>query len=218
MHMIRTLVFIGCAAILTTSCGKKTRVMTPGRVAVKSVKPGYTERGIASWYGEPYHGRRAANGEIYDMHELTGAHRTMPFGTWVEVENESNAKKVKLRITDRGPFVKKRILDVSRRAAEELSMIGPGTAAVKLVVIEAPRDGVREKYGVQVAAWSDRKRAEEEARKLESSVGVARVSESEGKPARYRVIAGEGTREQAEALRERLRKKGYRGIVIRHVP
>jgi rare lipoprotein A len=216
--MLRTLVFIGCAAILTTSCGKKVRVMTPGRVAVKSVKPGYTERGIASWYGQPYHGRRAANGEIYDMEEMTGAHRTMPFGTWVEVENETNARKVKLRITDRGPFVKDRILDVSRRAAEELSMIGPGTARVKLVVIEAPRDGVRETYGVQVGAWSDRKRAEEEVKKLESNAGLARIRKSDGKPVSYRVIAGEGTREQAEELRGKLRKKGYRGIVVRHVP
>jgi rare lipoprotein A len=213
--MLRTLVFIGFAAMAMTSCGKKARV---AKAPAAPVKRGYTERGIASWYGEPYHGRKTANGEIYDMHQLTAAHRTMPFGTWVEVENERNAKKVKVRITDRGPYVKKRIVDVSRRAAEELMMIGPGTAPVKLVVIDAPAGEARERYGVQVSAWKDREQAEQERRKLAGSTGVVRVKESEGQAARYRVIAGEGTREEAEALRRMLRKKGYRGNVVRHVP
>ncbi len=216
--MLRTLIFIGCAAILTTSCGKKTRAKNIPAAPVRMVKPGDTERGIASWYGEPYHGRKAANGEVYDMHAMTAAHRTMPFGTWVEVENETNRKKVQVRITDRGPFVNNRIIDVSRRAAEELSMIGPGTAPVRLLVIEAPAGAVRERYGVQVSAWAERSRAEQQRDRLERMGYESRITVREEEPVLYRVIAGEGTREQAEALRERLREKGLRGIVVRHVP
>jgi hypothetical protein len=85
------------------------------RVAGRSPHlPGSSETGIASWYGVPYHGRQAANGEIYDMEKMTAAHRTLPFGTWVQVRNLANDKTVSVRITDRGPFVGGRILDLSR--------------------------------------------------------------------------------------------------------
>ena len=97
---------------------------------------GATETGIASWYGVPYHGRRAASGEIYDMEQLTAAHRTLPFDTWVEVTNLDNGKHVDVRITDRGPFVDGRIIDLSRAAARQIDMLGPGIARVRLKVIE----------------------------------------------------------------------------------
>ena len=82
-----------------------------------------TETGIASWYGYPYHGRRAANGEIYDMEKLTAAHRTLPFGTWVRVTNLTNSKTVDVRITDRGPFIDGRIIDLSKAAAREIDQV-----------------------------------------------------------------------------------------------
>jgi rare lipoprotein A len=182
------------------------------------VKIGESERGIASWYGDPYHGRKSANGEVFNMNEKTAAHRTMPFGTWLEVENESNKKRVNVRITDRGPFVGDRIIDLSRRAAEEIAMIGPGTAMVKLTVIEAPHGEVVEKYGVQVAAWENRAKAEELKKEIERVVKPVRVVEREGKPVLYRVIAGEGTREEAEAIARKLVEEGHRGFVTRHVP
>lgn len=102
-------------------------------------KIGSTETGIASWYGEPYHGRRSASGEIYDMKQLTAAHRTLPFQTWVEVTDLDNGKKVNVRIIDRGPFVDGRIIDLSLAAAREIEMVRPGIARVKLKVIKPPK-------------------------------------------------------------------------------
>jgi rare lipoprotein A len=94
----------------------------------------WKETGIASWYGYPYHGRRAANGEIYDMNQLTAAHRTLPFGAIVRVTSLTNDKSVTVRITDRGPFIEGRIIDLSRQAAREIDMIGPGIMKVRIEV------------------------------------------------------------------------------------
>jgi rare lipoprotein A len=102
-------------------------------------KIGETETGFASWYGNPYHGRRTASGEIYDMEQLTAAHRTLPFQTWVEVTDLDNGKKVDVRITDRGPFVDGRVIDLSLAAARKIEMVGPGVAKVKLKVIDRPK-------------------------------------------------------------------------------
>ena len=132
--------------LLTAACGKKRTSAsaprsTPSAAAAKPAKPGTTQVGLASWYGEPYHGRRAANGEIYDMNQLTAAHRTLPFDTLVNVLNLDNQREVQVRINDRGPFVGDRIIDLSRAAAQQISMIGPGTAKVRLKVIGTrPRD------------------------------------------------------------------------------
>jgi rare lipoprotein A len=95
----------------------------------------YEETGEASWYGHPYHGRRTASGEIFDMYQMTAAHRTLPFGTWVLVENSANGQSVKVRINDRGPFRSRRILDVSYAAARALGALGPGVIPVRLRVI-----------------------------------------------------------------------------------
>jgi rare lipoprotein A len=91
--------------------------------------------GTASYYADKFHGRKTANGEIFNMHDLTAAHKTLPFGTIVRVTNLGNNKSVKLRINDRGPFVKDRIIDVSLAAAKELDMLGSGTAEVRIDII-----------------------------------------------------------------------------------
>jgi len=145
---------------------------------------------MASWYGEPYHGRRAADGEIYDMERLTAAHRTLPFDTWVEVNNLDNGKHVDVRITDRGPFVKGRIIDLSRAAAREIDMLGPGVARVRLRVIEVPHANAvpsrspvsapDEQYCAQAGAFSDRARAESLAESLASRFENVRVVNSPG--------------------------------------
>ncbi len=93
------------------------------------------QTGIASWYGNPFHGRQTANGEIYDMNKLTAAHKKLPFNTKVRVTNLTNGKSVIVRINDRGPFVKGRIIDLSRKAARRIDMIGPGTAKVQLDIL-----------------------------------------------------------------------------------
>lgn len=96
---------------------------------------GPVTRGMASWYGAQFDGRRTANGERYDMHKLTAAHPTLPFGTLVQVTNVENGRQVVVRINDRGPFGRRRVIDLSYAAARELRMVGPGTAQVELAVI-----------------------------------------------------------------------------------
>lgn len=219
--MLRTFAVVGLALLMSTSCGRKTRTKPTPSAPIQTAKPvkiGDVERGIASWYGDPYHGRQSANGEVYDMNQMTAAHRTMPFGTWVQVDNETNGKSTKVRITDRGPFVNDRIIDLSRKAAQEISLIGPGIAKVKLTVIEAPKGEVVEKYGVQVAAWEDKRRAESLKDSLREKFGQTKIVEKEGSPMLYRVIVGEGTREEAQALARKLREQGHTGFVTRHVP
>jgi rare lipoprotein A len=126
---------VALAAMWISACGHHAaRVSTP----LAPARVGSTETGIASWYGFPYDGRRAASGEIYDMRQLTAAHRRLPFQTWVEVTNLSNGKQVDVRINDRGPFVKGRVLDLSQAAARDIDMLRAGTARVRLKVIPPP--------------------------------------------------------------------------------
>jgi rare lipoprotein A len=135
------------AAIIATilvcgiGCARKSRAHVPSAPAPRNPPPakiGETETGIASWYGHPYHGRRSASGEIYDMEQFTAAHRTLPFGTWLEVTNLQNRKIVDVRINDRGPFVDGRVIDLSLAAARTIDMVGPGVARVRLKVIAPP--------------------------------------------------------------------------------
>lgn len=100
------------------------------------------QRGGASWYGPGFHGRRTASGERYDMHAFTAAHRTLPFGTWVRVHSLVNGREVDVRITDRGPFIRSRVIDVSRAAAEALGMLGLGFKEVVLLVPQSTPDVV----------------------------------------------------------------------------
>ncbi|HYZ82885.1 MAG TPA: septal ring lytic transglycosylase RlpA family protein [Bryobacteraceae bacterium] len=124
-------IIVLAASLLAACGGKKVRAAKPAHI-------GHSETGVASWYGHPYHGRRAANGEIYDMEQLTAAHRTLPFETWVRVHNLTNDRTVDVRIQDRGPFIDGRIIDLSKRAAEEIDLIRPGIAKVRVTVIRQP--------------------------------------------------------------------------------
>jgi rare lipoprotein A len=106
-----------------------------GPSPVTSPELGWSETGIASWYGPGFHGRTTANGETYDMDAMTAAHKELPFNTWVRVESLDNGRAIEVRINDRGPFVRGRIIDLSRAAARQIGMIGTGTARVRVVVI-----------------------------------------------------------------------------------
>ncbi len=100
-----------------------------------SVAPGDVITGTASYYADKFHGRKTANGEIFNMHDLTAAHKTLPFNTLLRVTNLRNNKSVKVRINDRGPFVKDRVIDLSLAAAKELDMLGTGTAEVRIEIL-----------------------------------------------------------------------------------
>jgi rare lipoprotein A len=101
-----------------------------------SKAPSHTLQGVASWYGYPHHGRLTASGRRFDMYGLTAAHRTLPLGTRLRVTNLNNGRSVIVTVTDRGPFVKQRVLDLSYAAARAIGMIGPGTAPVQLEILE----------------------------------------------------------------------------------
>jgi len=108
------------------------------RYYVMDSSDGFRERGVASWYGRDFHGRQTSSGEVYDMRQMTAAHKTLPLPTWVEVTNLTNGKQVVVKVNDRGPFVDDRIIDLSQRAAEELDMIRNGTARVQVRALGVP--------------------------------------------------------------------------------
>jgi len=188
-----------------------------GKTPVVPAPVGYTEEGNASWYGNPFHGRRASNGEVYDMYKLTAAHRTLPFETMVRVTNLSNNKSTVVRITDRGPFVENRIIDLSQAAAREIESIGPGVVRVRLEVLGNvdPTEGY---FTVQVGAFRDRGNAERLRDRLSASyapIFIRQYDAADGTFYRVRVgkISGESA---AQDFAEQLRaKEGFSPMVLR---
>lgn len=129
-----------------------------------SVDRGWSQRGVASWYGPGFHGKTTASGERYDQNAMTAAHKQLPFQTWVRVENLDNGRSTEVRITDRGPFVTGRIIDLSRAAARAIGMIATGTARVRITVTTpaAESNCIR----VQVGSYEERSNAEARAERL----------------------------------------------------
>jgi rare lipoprotein A len=201
--------------LLAAGCGRRAAVNVP------VIRPGTVEEGVASWYGDPYHGRRAANGEIYDMHAMTAAHPRYPFETWVRVRNETNKKTTEVRITDRGPFAKGRILDLSRAAASEIDMIRAGTAKVRVTVIEAPRSYTAgRQFTVQVSSLFEKARAERLGELLRKEYGQVEVRYRKANPAgghreAWRVLVGrEKSLEKARELQGRLQGRYPHAFVV----
>jgi rare lipoprotein A len=121
-------------------------------------RPLVTETGIASWYGPPYHNRRGSNGEVYNMHAMTAAHRTFPLGSVVRVTNVKTGHTALVRITDRGPFISGRVLDLSLAAARKLDVWQPGTAEVKVELMQSPVPlDSGGKWAVQIGGFPDEK-------------------------------------------------------------
>jgi rare lipoprotein A len=202
------------AATAFTGCAHKKHVSrtppspTVAPPLVSEIKPGYTETGIASWYGHPYHGRAAADGEIYDMETLVAAHRTLPFNTWVRVVNLSCGKSVDVRIIDRGPFVDGRIIDLSHAAARAIDMVGPGIAPVRMEVIRPPQNAPPAIFGVQVGAFRNRVNAEQIRAEMAGRYGSAQLVERADTPNLWRVVVGsETTQEAATALSARIQQE-----------
>ncbi|MEW5976192.1 MAG: septal ring lytic transglycosylase RlpA family protein [Acidobacteriota bacterium] len=203
-------------AVCLCGCGKK-RVAVPG--VQQTPELGEEERvGYASWYGDPYHGRRTSNGETYNKFSMTAAHRTLPFDTLVRVNNLENGKVAQVRINDRGPFVRDRIIDLSYAAAKEIDMIGAGTARVRLEILRAVNNPFP--LAIQVGSFHDAENAEKLRVEIERAIRpvmVRRVELAEG--VYYRVIAGEFQQpaEAAAALRT-LRSRDYDALIIRLDP
>ncbi len=135
---------------------------SPARPTYPSGNPvGFVERGTASWYGPGFHGNRTANGEVYDMHQLTAAHRTLPLGSVIDVRSLTNGRQVTVRINDRGPFARGRILDLSFAGAQAIGMVGRGTDDIELRVIRYQgRPEGTGVFRVQVASFADPANAE----------------------------------------------------------
>ena len=139
--------------------------------AAPAPAPGYSEAGVASWYGYPYDGHRAADGEIYNMEQMVAAHRTLPFDTWVRVYDLDDNKNVTVRIIDRGPFIDGRIIDLSHAAAQAIALIRPGIANVRIEVIPKPESVPPAVDAVRGDAFHDPQDAES-ARALGSRICI----------------------------------------------
>jgi rare lipoprotein A len=178
----------------------------------------FIEEGNASWYGEPFHGRRASNGEIYDMYKLTAAHRTLPFETMVRVTNLSNGKFTVVRITDRGPFIENRVIDLSLAAAREIDSVGPGVVPVRVEILSSGVDPTAGFFTVQVGAFRERANAERLRDRLSASyspIFIQQYDSPDGLFYRVRVgkITGEGAaRQLGDQLRDR---EGFTPFVTR---
>lgn len=213
------------AAETTASGDASTPIPTPAPSApARRTKPpaipapaGYTEEGEASWYGNPFHGRRASNGEVYDMYKLTAAHRTLPFDTMVRVTNLNNGKTTTVRIIDRGPFVNNRIIDLSLAAAREIESVGPGVVPVRLEVL-GNIDPTVGYFTVQVGAFRDRGNADRLRQRLlvtYTPIFIQQYDSPDGIFYRVRVgkVSGEA---EAQQLGEKLRAaEGFTPFVVR---
>jgi len=178
---------------------------------------GFRQNGVASWYGREFHGKKTSNGEIYDMHAMTAAHKTLPLGTYVRVHNLENNRSAVVRINDRGPFVHGRIIDLSYAAADDIGIVDSGTARVEVVALGKPastggttpayaaEDYSHGNFTFQVGAFLNRENAERQKRQLEQRYNNAHITVYDrGDKIFYRVRVGRFTTlqeaEQQEAI------------------
>jgi rare lipoprotein A len=179
-----------------------------------------TQTGIASWYGPGFHGQATASGIIYNQNELTAAHQTLPMGTRLMVTNLNNGRAVEVLVNDRGPFAKGRIIDLSHAAAHSIDMIGPGTAPVRIEVIEAPYriQSIRTSldYTLQLGSFSQLENAQQLRSRLQQSYSeVAVVPLQSDNGAYYRVQLGTfSNRAAAEQQARQLAQSGYSVIIM----
>jgi rare lipoprotein A len=168
------------------------------------------ERGIASWYGPKFNGKRTASGERYDMNAFTAAHPSLPFGTKIGVRNTRTGREVMVRVNDRGPYSKNRVIDLSYAAAREVGVVGPGTASVEIFLV--PATGAPQRFTVQVGAFSEAGKAvsmQQDVVRLYPEAVVA----SDGTWSRVQIGAFDD-RDEAESLRRDLASIGMPAIVV----
>jgi peptidoglycan lytic transglycosylase len=156
--------------------GKPSETLQESIEVAPDTKPLLVETGIASWYGAPYHNRRGSNGEIYDMRAMTAAHRTLPLGSIVRVTNPEDGTFAIVRITDRGPFIEGRIIDLSQAAARKIGLVQKGTAKVRLEVLKTPQPiEVGGRWAVQIGGFGNEDTARNLADHLSRRYHTARV-------------------------------------------
>lgn len=177
---------------------------------------GNVQTGTASWYGTEFHGKSTSSKEIYDMNDLTAAHNTLPLGTYVMVTNLANGRSVTVRINDRGPFAKDRVIDLSHAAAKALDMIGPGTALVRIEVLKNISPPLSsQKFSVQVGSFAVKKNALGLKKELEKNfAGVYISTFKTTQQIYYRIRIKAKTRQAAENIAENLLARGYTGIIF----
>ncbi len=219
------LVVIVLSLAVLSACAGRRIDHRVDRTRPETGRIGFTQHGHASWYGGKFHGRQTASGEIYDKHGLTAAHRELPLGTWVEVTHLANGRTVRVKVNDRGPFIRGRMLDLSRGAADALDMLVEGVAEVRIRVVPPPEVGTNPRtkprpapadggtFAVQVGAFRDRDGALDVKRALEDAFDGVWIDIADGW---HRVRLGRFSRgDAAEALRQRLTDAGYDAAVIR---
>ncbi len=209
--------FLFLALFFLFACARRVPVPSP----IQPV-PGSRQVGIASWYGKDFHGKPTASGEIYNMYDMTAAHKTLPLGTRVMVTNLENNRSIQVTINDRGPFVKNRIIDLSYAAAKAIGMVGPGTAEVMIEVLKTPPSAAAflsksepGLYTLQVASFINKDNADKLAEKLGTLVeNVYIVIYKTGETTYYRVRVGVfDSRKDAIAEGKRLAEYGYNVLI-----
>jgi rare lipoprotein A len=205
----------GCAGRRATTAS--TSRPLPAPPAAPPIPGIYSEQGTASWYGVPFNGRRAANGEIFDMNTMVAAHRTLPFGSIIRVTNLRNGREAEVRIIDRGPFVEGRILDVAHEAAVALDMVGTGVAPVRIELISGPNP-LAGSFTVQIGAFTDRTNADNLRARLLARYQPIYIQDYDAPQGHfYRVRVGAAPSiEAAQKLAMQLRSDdGFQTFVVR---
>ncbi len=240
MLALFALITYGCSTGTSGTSG--TRTPPPGKpgypkpykVLGKWYQPlphseGFRQRGVASWYGRDFHGKKTSNGEIYNMYAMTAAHKTLPLGTYVRVHNLENNRSIVVRINDRGPFVRGRIIDLSYAGANDIGIVGPGTARVEVVALgrrDASAASSRTTYiqddyhsgnfTFQVGAFINRENAERQKRELAKKYKNAHISVYDrGDKIFYRVRVGRFTTlEEAVQNEKILNQDGFPDAIL----
>lgn len=227
-------VVIGCATTSDPPPKQPAGYPKPYKVLGKWYQPlpdskGFRQRGIASWYGKDFHGKKTSNGETYNMYAMTAAHKTLPLGTVVRVHNLENGRKIKVRINDRGPFVRGRIIDLSYTGAKEIGIVGPGTARVEVVALGTPvttdggssttyvqKDYYSGNFTYQVGAFANRENAERQKQILAKKYKNAHITVFDrGDKVFYRVRVGKfSSLEEAVKAELVLIEDGYTDAIL----
>ena len=238
--MIKRSILVICCVMLVTSCASKMTPVTqpPGPRQKAYQKPytvlgqryeplqthaGFVQTGIASWYGPDFHGKKTSNGETYDMHAMTAAHKTLPLGVFVKVQNRDNGREAVVRVNDRGPFVKGRVIDLSYSAAKTLGVDIAGTAPVRIEALGYRGRGADQymalenydagNYTVQIGSFKEYGNAQRLSGEMKKTVGFSEIHMTNiNGEIFHRVYAGKYTSLRAAETAERdFSEHGYPG-------